>query len=303
MFRLANNEDIHKLRALWALSFTSDESFLDFFFQKCFPISNTYILSEGDTIISALTVIDCIYEDNLNNQMLHGAYIYGVCTDPNFRGKSYMRKLMLLTEKYLSNNKYDFCFLRPASDKLFEYYRSLGYNNSIYNHSVEAIISQGNNTSPIEDLSPEKLNVLRGTFYNKHPYIKWNTEVLSYIISYYQRENGLALESLGDYIIAYPVNYESAESSPEKEDLSSNFINILEYGNKLQSIEDLNQKFASTLKFKYSGIAKIKINNYRFYTIDNPTITCASREEFALFKYLNKNIKLNENLIFSFPLE
>src|SRR5574344_1896979 len=81
---LATNKDIKALFFIWKRCFTEASVFLNFFFKECFPLSRTYVYREGDIIVSSATILPINY---MGEEEKKGAYLYGVCTLPEYRGR------------------------------------------------------------------------------------------------------------------------------------------------------------------------------------------------------------------------
>ena len=68
-------------------------------------------------------------ETNFKNKK--GIYIYALCTNPSYRNKGYMRRLLELSFEYGKKVGYDFFWLFPASEELKNAYNKLGFTIEI----------------------------------------------------------------------------------------------------------------------------------------------------------------------------
>lgn len=112
---------IPQLRALWKEAFGDTDAFLDGFFQVGFSPERSLCLWERDRLSAALYWFDCTWKGKKI------AYIYGVATDPAFRGKGFCRHLMEDTHDLLKAQGYHGSILVPGSEGLFSLYRKIGY--------------------------------------------------------------------------------------------------------------------------------------------------------------------------------
>lgn len=109
------------LRQLWQQAFSDPEETLDAFFATGFSWDRCNYLCQENIPVSALYWFDC----TLNGQKL--AYIYAVATEKAHRGKGLARRLMADTHAILQERGYAGAVLVPGNEKLFTFYRELGY--------------------------------------------------------------------------------------------------------------------------------------------------------------------------------
>lgn len=125
-------KDIPRLRALWKEAFSDDNGYFDFFSALCFSPRHTLVLKEKGEILSALYILDCEYK----NRKI--GYIYAVATDEAHRGRGFASRLLKFSDGYLKAHGYSAAILRPASEKLFDYYKNLGYDTLLKKYRFEA---------------------------------------------------------------------------------------------------------------------------------------------------------------------
>ncbi len=216
----ATFEDIPALYKLWESAFLADTDFLNLFFSKGFLLSQTYIYKTKGLIISALSVFKVWHQDK------KGAYIYGVCTDKNHRGKKYAASLLQKTEEELRKKDYSFFILRPAEEELFAYYKSIGYKEVLFASQEKISLPILPSYIPTISLTAQKLYTLRKRNFGDD-FIEWDIPSLEYIISFILNSNGDAvLFNDGTYLLGYPEDdcYKIIETSDTKRNLSLNYI-------------------------------------------------------------------------------
>ncbi len=216
----ATFEDIPALYRLWEEAFGAGTEFLNLFFTKGFLLSQTYLYKTEGRIISALSVF------RISHQGKKGAYIYGVCTAKEYRGKKYAASLLKKTEEILSGKGYEFFMLRPAEPGLFEYYKELGYSELIPINKEKLPLPSLPSFIPVKSLNADKLHALRKKRFGDG-LIEWEPSSLEYIISYVINAGGDAVLFNNDtYLLGYPEedHYVILETSEDKKNLSLNYI-------------------------------------------------------------------------------
>ncbi len=114
-------DQLDGLRALWQEAFGDDEAFLEQFYTYGFAPDRCRCLTVDGQIAAALYWFDCSY----GGKPL--AYLYGVATAKNHRGKGLCRILTENTHSHLKYLGYAGEILVPAEDNLFQMYEKMGY--------------------------------------------------------------------------------------------------------------------------------------------------------------------------------
>lgn len=116
--------DLAALRCIWQQAFGDTEETLDAFFATGFSWDRCNFLCQDGIPVSALYWFDC----TLDGQRL--AYIYAVATKKAHRGKGLAHRLMADTHAILQERGYAGAVLVPGNEKLFAFYRQLGYRTA-----------------------------------------------------------------------------------------------------------------------------------------------------------------------------
>lgn len=119
--RCANEQDIPRLKELWADAFGDSGSFVELFFSTAFSPDRSMVLTQDAGIAAALYWIDC----NVNGIPL--AYLYAVATFTGQQGRGFASRLMEHTHRYLAAQGYGGVILSPGDDGLYEFYSRFGY--------------------------------------------------------------------------------------------------------------------------------------------------------------------------------
>lgn len=130
-------EEIIKTRALYEKIFQDGELFTDYFFHKAEREATAIVLKNQDDVSMAqLYVLPKLL--NYDDKIVEAAYIYGVCTDEEFRGQGFMKKLMKEAEKYCILQGRELIYLIPEIEKL---YTGIGYQTVKYGDVIHYELS------------------------------------------------------------------------------------------------------------------------------------------------------------------
>lgn len=125
MIARASREQIPELRALWHNVFGDGPAFLDPFFARVFVPDNTLVWTENGRVVSALYIIP--YTIPNKTETLRAAYLYALATEPAWRGRKIMSRLIEASFDLCAARGYALSMLVPAKDSLFGFYRVFGF--------------------------------------------------------------------------------------------------------------------------------------------------------------------------------
>lgn len=112
-----------QLRTLWKAAFGDEDDFLDAFYSIAYSPDRCRCLELDGRIAAALYW----FENTCNGARF--AYIYGVATDPEYRGRGLCRALMEDAREILHAQGFDGIMLYPASESLSRMYAKMGYTH------------------------------------------------------------------------------------------------------------------------------------------------------------------------------
>ncbi len=112
---------IPQLRQLWKLAFADEDAFINMFFENGFAPERCRCVAIDGQIAAALHW----FETKCDGQKI--AYLYGVATHPEHRGKGLCYKLMMDTHNHLQALGFSGVLLVPQKEGLWEMYRKMGY--------------------------------------------------------------------------------------------------------------------------------------------------------------------------------
>lgn len=112
---------ITELRSLWKKAFGDTEAFMDDFFRIAYDKSRCrYIRRDCKTVCA-------LYWFDVDCNCRKMAYLYGVATDPEYRGQGLASYLIEKTCKELAEKHYSGVILVPGEQRLVEFYKRLGF--------------------------------------------------------------------------------------------------------------------------------------------------------------------------------
>ena len=125
MISYGKSEYIPELKIMWHKIFGDSESYLNSFFNKVYVDENTLVDIENGNVVSVLFMIP--YKFIANGKETEIVYLYALATDPAYRGRKIMSKLIQKSLDLSTERGYALSVLIPADDSLFEYYRQFGF--------------------------------------------------------------------------------------------------------------------------------------------------------------------------------
>lgn len=121
MIEFASINDKKELSSLWQMTFLEDSQVIECFFQSIFKNVITPVIKIDGEIVSSLFLLPC------KIGKYEGKCVYCAMTAYSHRGKGYMKELLDFSYNYCKENGFDFLFLVPAEESLFDYYAKCGF--------------------------------------------------------------------------------------------------------------------------------------------------------------------------------
>lgn len=144
MISYSRSEYIPELKNMWHRVFGDSQSYLNAFFDKVYEDQNTLVYVENEKVVSVLFMIPYRFTNKGIEQQI--VYLYALATDPAFRGRKIMSKLIEKSIEISTERGYALSVLIPAEETLFTYYRQFGF---------EACFEQVKVTKTLEDIRKE----------------------------------------------------------------------------------------------------------------------------------------------------
>ena len=154
------HSDISSLKKLWKEIFKDSDDYINLFFREKFKPEASFVIKENGELLAMLFAeINTLFE---NGKSFKGAYLCGIATKPEVRGRGYASALIEYAISRLEN--IDIFYLIPAEKSLFNYYKRFGFEPFTYFDKVE--IAKNENTDEFK-YSKDFYYPLMNTFYEK----------------------------------------------------------------------------------------------------------------------------------------
>lgn len=195
------------LKKLWQEAFGDDEAFLEHFYTYGFAPDRCRCVSVDGQIAAALYWFDCSYQGKPL------AYLYGVATAKNHRGKGLCRILTENTHKHLKYLGYAGEILVPAEGNLFQMYEKMGY--SLCASVSEFTCQAGETPVALRQVDAEEYCRLRRKFLPENGVLQEgdNLNFLQTLADFYAGEDFLATVYRGEPCIV-PELLGNADAAP-----------------------------------------------------------------------------------------
>ena len=148
--------EISGLRLLWKEAFDDTDAFLDDFFASGFAPERCLYAGDGGTVAAALYWFRCSCGGR------RFAYLYALATKKSHRGRGIARRLVEETAAELKDQGYSGILLVPGEPALFDMYRKLGFEDTLYADSFTA--EAGGEPVPVRQVDAEAYARLRRVF-------------------------------------------------------------------------------------------------------------------------------------------
>ena len=122
MIEFAKTNDKNELSSLWQMTFLEDSKVIEYFFNNVLKDVVTPVIKIDGEIASSLFLLPCKIGE------YKGMCVYCAMTKYSHRGKGYMKELLDFSYNYCLEKGFDFLFLVPAEESLFDYYEKCGFN-------------------------------------------------------------------------------------------------------------------------------------------------------------------------------
>ena len=137
-FQSAQKKDATALTALWQRCFGDSRAEIDAFWRIVKPA--VFLAKEDGRVVSMLCALFSPLIDS-GGESQTAAYLYAVCTAPEYRGRGLCKKLFAFAEKELKKQA-DFAALVPSEATLFDFYEKLGFRTAFY-HKKYTVAAAG----------------------------------------------------------------------------------------------------------------------------------------------------------------
>lgn len=128
---MMNDTDIRKeMMRLWKDTFHDSDEYINLVFDAYFNPEFVEYEERDGRVVSAMMAVPYCFGNGRNR--LHGLYLCGLATDPEYRRKGIMSGMIDRLAERMQASEYSFLFLIPADVGLQRYYKDQGFVNAFY---------------------------------------------------------------------------------------------------------------------------------------------------------------------------
>lgn len=114
---------------MWKLCFPMDSDvFIDFYFEKIYKNEETLLYLIDKKPVASFQILP--FPIKVGNSIKLSGYISGAMTHPDFQGKGIMKEMLNTSCEIMKEKCYEYSFLIPQEDWLFDYYAKFGYQEA-----------------------------------------------------------------------------------------------------------------------------------------------------------------------------
>lgn len=138
---ISYGEDRYKpaLKAMWKRCFPADShTFVDYYFANVCKNEETLLYIIDNQPVSSMQIIP--YSLKNGEELSKAGYISGAMTKPDYQGRGYMQTLINAAFGEMQKQKYDYVFLIPQQQSLFDFYARFGFKTFTPDLSKNTVI-------------------------------------------------------------------------------------------------------------------------------------------------------------------
>lgn len=167
-----------QLLELWCACFGEDEGYARLFLENRFTPNVGFVALCGEVLAGMLFALPVTICDN--GEEYNAAYIYGVATALEFRGRGISTQLLNYAHEQLKGEGKQLSLLVPAGKELFDFYEKRGFSNTIdileYRHTA------GAGKAALQKTSLLLQRQRRDCFFSAcSSFVKWDELALDYV--------------------------------------------------------------------------------------------------------------------------
>ena len=202
--RIAEKKDIPALCEIWKESFSDSDEYIRYFYSENFERIKVLVYDVDSKPVSAVNIIDAEFVNK--NESRKAKYLYAGGTLLAHRKKGYFNALLKFIVETETMHGWGL-FLKPASQKLTEYFVQLGFEIDSYFRFLT--VSPGS-FQPISalDISYSDYNRMRNKAYSNLPFVRWDDAHLCWCVKENEYYSGRTLKITIDqkdyFLMGYP---------------------------------------------------------------------------------------------------
>lgn len=125
MITFADELTRHQVWSMWKKVFGDSDEYMNIYFRDKYADENTLLFMDGDKAVSSLQMLDYYFTFHGSEIPLY--YLSGLCTLPEYRGKGYMKQLILKSFEVAAERKVSLVVLVPQEEWLLDFYDKYGF--------------------------------------------------------------------------------------------------------------------------------------------------------------------------------
>lgn len=164
--------EIPAQKALWKKAFGDEESYIDTFYNRCAAPEDVLILLEDGVLRSMLALLPLSLALPAGSTAT-SAYLYALCSDPEYRKQGFGRYLLQYVDFYLGERGIESVITVPAEPSLHRFFATMDFAECFATRKIELLAAdvgpaaQGDSVSPVDPISYGALReqLLAGSFH------------------------------------------------------------------------------------------------------------------------------------------
>lgn len=158
--RAAHSADVPALKALWALCFGDEASYIDRFFEDLFLPEHMVVCDNGAAPVSMVAFLPCTLRTPAGD--FPCTYLYAMATHPQYQGRGLGQQLLRFAYDYARERRgWVGLTLVPADEGLFQFYAKTAYQTAFSYQSVSWTGQTPARPVAVSPISPEEYRRLR----------------------------------------------------------------------------------------------------------------------------------------------
>lgn len=164
MISYGKSEFIPELKIMWLKIFGDSEDYLNSFFDKVYKNENTLVYVENEKVVSVLFMIPYKFVNSGKENEI--VYLYALATEPAYRGRKLMSKLIQKSLTISTERGYALSVLIPAEDTLFSYYKQFGFEDYFEQVKITKTFEEIenkliSNNFQIQEVGPKRIEFIK----------------------------------------------------------------------------------------------------------------------------------------------
>lgn len=203
-FRVADISMLDRLIEMTKIGFDETDRSVKFFFDKKVNLQDCVVCMEDNKPVAQLHMLPVSIRNK--DELVPAHYIYAASTLPEYRGQGCMTELIEYACKIADSKGHKFSILSPATDKLFKFYRKLGYYKF---HKYREVILSSEEMKKFpksREISSEidysRVQDIRSKFFNISGEVVWDIDSLKYAFDMNKNLNGVNIFNGDGYAIS-----------------------------------------------------------------------------------------------------